>query len=85
MLTPILLVLAISYLLWVCYALDRARWREFKKQFPPITDEEFLARCRPGVNAEVALKVRRIFARNLDVEYERRYPSSRIAEDLGAD
>ena len=69
----------------VCFLVDRRARKAFEKQFPPISDEEFLARCTPGVNANVALKVRRIFADSLGVEYERVYPSSRIAEDLGAD
>jgi len=54
-------------------------------EFPPISDEEFLARCTPGTSAEVALKVRRIVASMLAVEYEQVYPSTRFIEDLGAD
>jgi hypothetical protein len=56
-----------------------------RRRFPPISDDEFLARCAPGTNPQVALKVRRIVADSLGVEYERIYPSSRFAEDLGAD
>ena len=71
-------------LLLVCFLLDRRARKAFEEQFPPISDAEFLARCTSGVNPEVALKVRRIFAESLCVEYDRIYPSSRIAEDLGA-
>ncbi|MBO0698248.1 MAG: hypothetical protein J2P46_07635 [Zavarzinella sp.] len=53
--------------------------------FPPISDAEFLARCKPGTSPEVALKVRRIVAKTLAVEYERVYPSSRFVDDLAAD
>ena len=56
-----------------------------KVQFPPISDDEFIARCGPGTNPEVALKVRKIVADRLGVDYERVYPSSRFVEDLGAD
>ncbi len=59
--------------------------RDFGRQFPPIPDDEFLARCPPGTSPEVALKVRRIVATMLAVEYERIYPSTRFVEDLGAD
>lgn len=57
----------------------------FEKNFPPISDEEFLRRCRPGTNPEIALRVRRIVAKHLCVPYERVYPSSRFVEDLHAD
>jgi hypothetical protein len=48
--------------------------------FPPISDAEFLARCRPGTDPEVALKVRRIVADRLGVPYERVYPSTRFID-----
>ena len=54
-------------------------------RFPPISDEEFLARCTPGTRPEVALKVRRIVADHLAVEYERIHPSMNFIEDIGAD
>jgi hypothetical protein len=62
----------------------RAR-ADFEERFPPISDAEFLARCPPGTNPEVALKVRRMVAEYFDVEYERVYPSTRLIEDLSAD
>ena len=52
---------------------------------PPISDDEFLARCPPGTNRAIALKVRRIVADQLGVDYERIRPESRFVEDLGAD
>lgn len=39
----------------------------------------------PGTNREIALKVRKIVADQLGVEYERIYPSSSFVNDLGAD
>jgi hypothetical protein len=57
----------------------------FARRFPPISDAEFVARCRPGTNPEVALKVRRIVADRLGVEYERIHPSTSFVDDLGAD
>jgi hypothetical protein len=58
---------------------------DFEARFPPISDAEFLARCPPGTDPEVALKVRRIVADHFPVEYERVYPSTRFIEDLGVD
>lgn len=57
----------------------------FDDRFPPISDDEFLARCPPGTNPKVALKVRRIVADQMGVDYERIHPSTRFVEDLGAD
>ena len=59
--------------------------QEFRDKFPPISDKEFLARCRPGTNPIIALKVREIVADQLGVDYARVYPESRLVEDLGMD
>jgi hypothetical protein len=77
-----------GYLLVLVVACTITGWRmnrAFRENFPPITEAEFLARCTPGANPAVALRVRRIIADNLDIEYERIYPSSSFIEDLGAD
>ena len=64
---------------------NRCQRRAFEKRFPPISDEEFMARCAPGTRPEIALKVRRIVAEQMGVEYERIYPESSFVNDLGAD
>jgi hypothetical protein len=64
---------------------DTAEQAEFEGRFPPITDEEFVARCEPGCDPVVAIKVRRIVSEQLNVEYARIHPSSRFIEDLKAD
>jgi hypothetical protein len=76
-------VLALAVLFLIMMA--RRQRQAFNQRFPPISDAQFLARCTPGTNPHVALKVRRIVAENLGVEYERIYPSTRFDEDLGAD
>lgn len=63
----------------------RRQQRLFEKQFPPISDAEFLSKCAPGTNPEIALKVRRIVAENLGLNYDRLYPKTRFTEDLGVD
>ncbi|HYH63187.1 MAG TPA: hypothetical protein VD866_00670 [Urbifossiella sp.] len=63
----------------------RASTAEFEDRFPPISDDEFVARCTPGTSRHVALTVRRIVAEHLAVEYDRVHPSMRWIEDLGAD
>ena len=76
------LVLAITV---VCTTvLSRARL-QFEERFPPISDAEFLARCRPGTNPEVARTVRRIVAEHFAIEYARVHPSMTFIEDIGAD
>jgi hypothetical protein len=81
LLVPLALLLA----LLVDVRRDRPDREDLNRLFPPISDEEFLARCTPGTSPEVALKVRRIVAERMPVEYERVYPSSRFIEDLEAD
>ena len=57
----------------------------FECRFPPISDEEFLARCGPGTDPEIALGVRRIVSEKLCIEYERIHPDASFIDDLGAD
>lgn len=56
-----------------------------KDKWPPITEDEFIRRCSPGVDRERALKVRRIIAEQLGADYDRVYPEHRFVEDLGCD
>jgi hypothetical protein len=64
---------------------ERKRLADFEERFPPISDEGFVARCSPGTDPAVALKVRRVLAESLCVEYERIHPSARLMQDLGAE
>jgi hypothetical protein len=83
---PILLWLSGAIIVVLVTMIWARRDREaFEARFPPILDAEFVVRCAPGTSPEVALKVRRIAADTLGVEYERIYPSTRFVEDLGAD
>jgi hypothetical protein len=72
-------------ILTACLLWARRQQAAFEERFPPISDEEFIARCARGTDALVALRVRRVLAESLCVEYERIYPSSRLVQDLGAD
>ena len=75
----VIVVLAVSF------AWERWRLAAFNERFPPISDDEFMARCPAGTNRAVALKVRRIVADSLGVEYTRIYPTSSLVGDLGAE
>ncbi|HBE68802.1 MAG TPA: hypothetical protein DDW52_11705 [Planctomycetaceae bacterium] len=55
------------------------------KKWPPISDDEFIQRCSPGVDRDRALKVRRIISEQLGLDYDRIYPEQRFVEDLGCD
>jgi hypothetical protein len=74
---------AVALLVYLLGVLPAAK--EFESRFPPISDDEFVARCTPGTSRRVALTVRRIVAEHLAVEYERIHPSMRWIEDIGAD
>lgn len=56
-----------------------------RKKWPPISEDEFIRRCSPGVDRERALKVRRIISEQLGIEYNRIYPEQRFVEDLKCD
>jgi hypothetical protein len=77
-----ILVGAVVVILAVIACIARAK---FEERFPPISDAEFLARCSPGVDPAVALKIRRIVADHFAIEYERVHPSMTFIEDIGAD
>lgn len=84
----ILIMLCISGMIAVLLVFihwAKRRQDAFNDRFPPICDAEFIARCPPGTNPKVALKVRRIVSENLGVDYQRIYPLTRFIDDLGAD
>jgi hypothetical protein len=83
-LPTMLWVSGVIIFLLVCIVAARRQRAVFEDRFPPISESEFVARCSRGTTPEVALKVRRIVAEALGVDYERVYPSSRLVEDLGA-
>lgn len=80
-----MLIIFVGILVPIIFGWGHVLSSDFNQRFPPIDDDEFIARCSPGVSRDVALRVRRIVARQLGVEYERIYPSSRFVDDLGAD
>jgi hypothetical protein len=88
--TGVHLMTILFFLFVVCFGVvmvsicEKSRRADLQEQFPPLSDAEFVARCAPGTDPLVALRVRRILADCLWVEYERIYPSSRLVEDLGA-
>lgn len=56
---------------------------KWHREWPPIDDDEFMARCPPGANRAIALGVRSIVSEQLGVDYDRVYPEQRFVEDLG--
>ncbi len=84
------MLLFIFMIIVLCIMLGARRMRApadvpSRDKWPPITEDEFIRRCSPGVDRERALKVRRIIAEQLGVEYDRVYPEQRLVEDLGCD
>jgi hypothetical protein len=81
-LVTILLLAIIATFVVLC---EQRRVAAFNKRFPPTDDDEFVRRCGPGVRRETALRVRRIIAEQLGIEYEQVYPEQSFANDLGCD
>ncbi len=75
--TLIPVLLAVAVILSFCLGK-----RQFNDRFPPIDDDEFIRRCRSGVNRDVAMRVRRVVSEQLGIEYARVYPEQRFVQDL---
>jgi hypothetical protein len=82
--TPILVSLAVLTTFCVIAMVASRNRAAFEERFPPISDAEFLARCSPGVDPKVALKIREIVAEYFGIDYERVHPSMRFVDDLDA-
>ncbi len=82
-----MLPLALAVLAAIFIVLMLRPWADVpsKEKWPPISEDEFIRRCSPGVDRERALKVRRIISEQLGVDYDRVYPEQRFVEDLGCD
>ncbi|QDV45400.1 Acyl carrier protein [Stieleria neptunia] len=72
----------IALILALVLALEAKRSRDFRRRWPPISDDEFVAKCSPGTNRERALKVRRIISEQLGLPYQRIHPDQSFIEDL---
>ena len=70
---------------WLLSWLESLGSSEISSKYPPISDDEFMARCDPRTSRDVALGVRRVISESLGVPYESIYPEHRIVEDLGAE
>ena len=53
---------------------------EFNAAHPPMSDDEFLARCSPNVRPDIALRVRAVVSVSLGIEYDRVYPDTKFIE-----
>jgi len=70
---------------WLLSWLESLGSSEISSEYPPISDDEFMAKCDPGTSRDVALGVRRVISESLGVPYESIYPEHRLVEDLGAE
>jgi len=75
-------VLLLACVLTIAIVCDRRDKAKFNERFPPLDDDEFIRRCRPGVNRDIALRVRRSISGALGIEYDRIYPEQSFANDL---
>ncbi|MCO8120528.1 hypothetical protein NHH03_02170 [Stieleria sp. TO1_6] len=56
--------------------------RSFNERWPSLSDEEFVAKCSPGVSPDTALRVRRIISEQLGIPYDRIHPDQDFVRDL---
>ncbi len=81
----ILVFTGVAILCTLGWYLDARQRAEFRKKFPPLTDEEFVERCGSGTDRDVALKVRNIISAQLGIPAPEIYPEYRFVDDLHAD
>lgn len=81
----ILAVLLHSVIASIFLFSEQVDFEGFDNRFPPISDDEFVARCGPGTDRDVALKVRRIVSDQLSLPYDQIHPSASFVDDLYAD
>jgi hypothetical protein len=74
-----LICIFIALLIFLTFVWQDKSW---DKKWPPIDDDEFLRRCPPETNHEIALKVRKIVSEQTGVDYHRIYPEQKFVDDL---
>ena len=74
------IVLLVGFILCVAKSLRNAR--SFRDCWPPIDDDEFVRRCGPGTDRDLAIRVRRVVSNCTGIEYERIYPEQDFIRDL---
>lgn len=78
----IVLALIVSLVLAV-FCFDRIATRRWMDRWRAISDDEFLAKCSPGVDPGRALKVRKIMSEQLGIPYDRIHPDQSFVDGLG--
>jgi hypothetical protein len=76
-----LVVFAIALLIVACLSSGRSETR-FSERWPAIDDDEFVRRCPPGTDRNIALAVRRIVSTQLSIPYEHIHPEQNFVDDL---
>ena len=70
----------IGLFVWISRVSEQRYIRSFKRRWPAITEEEFVAKCSPGTNPKRALRVRRIIADHLGIPYEHIHPEQKFVD-----
>lgn len=74
--------LEMIYLRFVDRVFGTDKLAQWEERYRPLTDEEFLAGCKPGINPETALKVRAILADVSGIPETKIHPEHRLVDDL---
>jgi hypothetical protein len=76
LIVTIVLMGFVAIMIWIGL-LERKR---FKENYPPISDEEFVKRCKPGTNPEIAIRVRHIIAEQFGIPAEHIHPETEFRD-----
>lgn len=78
----VLVLIGITTIALISFVVARQRESRFNQRWPPLSDDEFIAKCSPGASRDIALRVRRIISEQLDIPYERIHPDQDFVRDL---
>jgi len=79
---PVVIVGLIAISMMFVVAVDRKVEQRFNKRWPPISDDEFLAKCSSSIDPEIALRVRAIISDVYGIPYNQIYPDQNLIDDL---
>ena len=80
MVTSIAFIVAVVVAIAICMVGEIRRAQKIRAKYPPISDEEFMAKLPPGTSRDIAMRVRSIVAEQMGVDRERIHPDTKFTD-----
>lgn len=75
--------ITIGIFVWLCLLAPDSPPPFSEEEWPAISEDEFIDRCPPGTDRDIALKIREIISNQLGIPYDHVYPEQEFVRDLG--